>query len=58
MTFKERYNKNLQCPKCKSHIIFVCGCGWDNDREYCVKCDYEIEYETSMLIEEKSNEDS
>ena len=52
MTFTERYNKNLQCPKCKSDIIFVCGCGWDNDREYCVKCDYEIEYETSTLIEE------
>lgn len=59
MTFTQRYNgKTLKCPKCNKPIIFVHGCGWDYDAEWCSsrKCDYEVIYDTTTLIEESEIE--
>jgi len=58
MSFKDRVDKHHECPKCKSHIIFIHSGGWDYDIEYCSnrEYDYEVEYDTSTDINEDNNE--
>lgn len=50
--FLESMANDKQCPKCGNVVIFVPGGGWDRDIEYCSKCDYEVEYDTSSYIDE------
>ena len=39
------------CEQCGSKMIMMYGCGWDYDRWLCpqIKCEFEIELETSSM---------
>ena len=62
MTFTQRYIKdlkeNLKCPKCEADLVFIHGSGFDYDLEYCSvwNCDYELQYDTTTLVEESEVE--
>ena len=53
--FEKNLKENKKCPLCKKDLIFIHGCGWDYDMEYCTDrvCKYEHEYDTSTVTDEK-----
>ena len=44
-----KFNEKQICPKCKSSMLMMYGCGWDYDRLICGNrnCDYEHEFKTT-----------
>jgi ribosomal protein S27AE len=42
-----KFNEKQICPKCKSSMLMMYGCGWDYDRLICGRCDYEYEFKTT-----------
>lgn len=53
-----KFKENQICPKCKTILLMMYGCGWDYDRLICGNkdCDFEIEFEsTSYYDDTKSN---
>ena len=51
---RKRLNEEMKdekpCPECGCHVTRVHGDGFYYDREFCSRCDYEDEYETSSEI--------
>lgn len=46
-----KFNEKQICPKCKSSMLMMYGCGWDYDRLICGRCDYEHEFKTTSYPE-------